>query len=555
MSEHDTQYNSIEQVCHIIDLLRPCMNDYLYAYDFINDFYYISKNAAGRFSMPDNSFSDVLNHFRQFIHPEDFPALEDDLMSIVSGKKDFHNMDYRWMDTEGYPVWINCRGSVIKENNEPRYLLGCINEIGRQQKADNISGLLSKSSLQAFLTKHHKIRHGYILRLGLDDFKAINEKHGIEYGDMILKKTAECISLCISSKQKLYRIVADEFIILDLTSDSIDAARDLYRRIRSTINLFVEQNYYNAVFTISGGILPLDNDMEFSTIMKLSEFTLNEAKRRGKNRCRIFNEDEYTRFLRREELAKVLRQAVYNDFEGFEAYFQPLFYANTATLYGAEALMRFHSKEYGMISPAEFIPILEETGLIIPAGRWILHESLIACRNIQKTIPNFLININISPIQIMKSDIIDEVASAVTEYGIRPSSIVLELTESGLLESDSRFTKLWSRLKEQGIRLALDDFGTGYSNFHYLYDLRPDIIKIDRTFTAKALNNEYEYKLLSLMSGMVHNLNLKICVEGIETAEEQSRILTISPDFTQGFYFGRPCPYEQFYDTFVKEAV
>ena len=151
----------------------------------------------------------------------------------------------------------------------------------------------------------------------------------------------------------------------------------------------------------------------------------------------------------------------------------------------------------------------------------------------------------------MKSDIINEIAAAVTEHDINPSNVVVELTESGLLESDTRFTRLWATLKEKGIRLALDDFGTGYSNFHYLYDLKPDIIKIDRSFTAKALTNEYDYNLLSLMSGMVHNLNLKICVEGIETEEECNRILELSPDYSQGFYFGRPCPYQQFKESFV----
>ena len=110
---------------------------------------------------------------------------------------------------------------------------------------------------------------------------------------------------------------------------------------------------------------------------------------------------------------------------------------------------------------------------------------------------------------------------------------------------------LWAKLKEKGIRLALDDFGTGYSNFHYLHDLRPDIIKIDRSFTAKALANDYEYNLLDLISGMVHTLNLNVCVEGIETEDERNRIQNLSPDYIQGFYFGKPCPYQQFTEQFV----
>ena len=134
--------------------------------------------------------------------------------------------------------------------------------------------------------------------------------------------------------------------------------------------------------------------------------------------------------------------------------------------------MRFHTEEDGMISPAEFIPILEETGLIIPLGRWILHQALVACKKIMQWVPDFRISVNVSYVQIMKSNIIDEIVDAAKEHGIPASNVVIELTESGILESNSYFSKLWSKLKATGISLALDDFGTGYSNFHYLYNLK-----------------------------------------------------------------------------------
>lgn len=546
---------SVEQLCEVIDLLHPCMDDYLYVYDFINDFYYISPHALQRFSLKVNHFHDVVRNHGMFVYPPDLEILQEDLRSILSGEKSFHNLEYRWMDLDRQPVWINCRGFVVRKNGTAIYMIGCINEIGTRQKADNVSGLLGETSLQTFLQNYSSaFPNGFLLRLGLDDFKEINEKLGVEYGDMVLRKTAECISECILPGQKLYRIVADEFIILDFIGGTIQDAASLYKKIRHTIARFVEDNHYEAVFTISGGILACENigNCSYSDIMKFSEFALNEAKRQGKNRCYLFHDEDYDRFLKKRELTRLLRQAVNNNFEGFEAYFQPLFDSDTKTLYGAEALMRFHPEETGMVSPAEFIPILEDTGLIIPAGRWMLHQVLDACKKIQTQIPDFRISINVSYIQVMKSDIISEIIEAVNDYGISPTSIIVELTESGMLESDSRFSKLWAKLTEKGIMLALDDFGTGYSNFHYLYDLRPDIIKIDRTFTATAMENDYEYNLLSLMSDMAHNMNLKVCVEGIETEEELKRIQKLSPDYSQGFYFGRPCPYQQFSETFVQ---
>lgn len=552
--ENNNQEITVAQLCEMIDIIYPCMDDFPYIYDFDNDFYYIAPNAMQRFALPENSFHNVVYNLGKLVYPPDLEELQKDLNLLLAGKKDFHNMQYRWLDLEGNLVWINCRGRVVHNSDDTRYMIGCINEIGTRQKADNVSGLLGETSLKNYLQEFFpSLPAGHLLRLGIDDFKGINEKLGIEYGDMILRKTAECISSCILPEQKLYRLVADEFMILDFSGSSLENTVSLYKKIRQAIDRFVEDNHYEAVFTISGGILESNRVREasFSDIMKLSEFALNEAKRRGKNQCYSFQQEDYDKFLKRRKLKQLLSKSVRNNFEGFEAYFQPLFYADTRTLYGAETLMRFHTEQGDMISPMEFIPVLEETGLIIPLGRWILHQALTACKKIQQWFPDFQISINVSYIQIMKSNIISEILEAAKEYGICASNVVIELTESGMLESDTHLSKLWPKLKETGIRLALDDFGTGYSNFHYLYDLQPDIIKIDRTFTAKALKNEYEYNLLSLMSDLVHNLKLKMCIEGIETEDEETRMQSISPDYSQGFYYGRPCPYEQFVEQFV----
>lgn len=546
---------TVQQLCQTIDLIHTCFDDYPYVYDFINDFYYISPNAARRFAMPRHCFRNVVETLRTFVYPSDFEPLQKDLDEVLSGVKDMHNMQYRMLNTDGEPIWINCRGHVVKTDGKPSYMVGCINEIGTRQKADNISGLLGESSLHSYLEEFSPFfPSGYLLRLGIDDFKGINEKLGVEYGDHILKKTAECISSCLHPGQQLYRLVADEFMVLDFLGDGLEHAINLYKEIRATIDRFVEDNQYEAVFTISGGILDNNSieDFSFSDIMKLSEYSLNEAKRRGKNQCYSFVQEDYENYLKRRHLRQLIRQSVRNNFEGFEAYFQPVFLADSHTLYGAETLMRFYTKEYGMIPPSEFIPLLEETGLIIPLGRWILHQALFACKHIQQWIPGFQITVNVSHIQIVKSNIINEIVSAAEQYNIPPSQVVIELTESGALEKNVHFSKIWEKLKANGIRLALDDFGTGYSNFHYLNDLQPDIIKIDRSFTAKAMENDYEYNLLQLMSSLVHNLDLKICIEGIETEEERDRMLTLNPDYSQGFYFGRPCPLFDFIEQFVK---
>ena len=195
MRDKAVQYK-FEEFCHVIDGFAPCMDDYLYFYDITQDLYYISEKALERFAIPTNRFTDVTEMHRQFVYEEDVDMLVADLGKMVSGEKDEHNIEYRWLGKDGNPIWINCRGRVIKdENDKPKYMMGCVNEIGKNQKADNISGLREVSAVAETIATFSRVANsGYILHLGIDDFKSINERFGHEYGNFILKSVAECIS-------------------------------------------------------------------------------------------------------------------------------------------------------------------------------------------------------------------------------------------------------------------------------------------------------------------------------------------------------------------------
>ena len=290
-----------------------------------------------------------------------------------------------------------------------------------------------------------------------------------------------------------------------------------------------------------------------SEALKLTDFALNEAKKLGRNRCYIFNGETYRKFLRKREITQELREAVINGFQGFTAFYQPVFAEDKKVPYGAEALMRFTSEKFGMISPAEFIPILEETGLIIPAGRWMMKEAMGKCSEIRKILSGFRMSINISQVQASKSDVIQDISAEMKRTGLPLEAVIVELTESDLLEQNINEKHFLTELKRMGISLALDDFGTGYSNFHYLSELKPEIIKIDRSFTAKAVADEQEYYLLNQFCTMIHNLDMKICIEGIESAQEWLKIRKLCPEFTQGYFWGKPCGYEEFVRKFVQE--
>ena len=546
---------AFEEFCELIDSFSPCMNDYLYFYDIRQDKYYISERALERFSMESNLFSNVTENHRKFVYADDVDALVEDLEKMVSGEKDEHNIEYRWIGKNGNPIWINCRGRVIKDDeNNPKYMLGCVNEIGKRQRADNVSGLKEISSMAETLEMFSSIASsGYILHLGIDDFKAVNERFGHDYGDFILREVATCIEEALGAGEEVYRVVSDEFIVVNYLADDENEGIELFNRIRENIDAFIERNRYETVFTLSGGILSCKElvGIDAGELIKLSQFALSQAKANGKNQVYFFDEADYEKFLAERAILSNMRESIASGCSGFELHFQPIVYDNDDKIpYAAEALLRYTMPNGSRISPMEFIPILEESGLIIPVGKWVLSKSMEFCKKVQKVYPDFKVNVNVSYVQVLKSPFLTDFFRMLKEYELSANSIVVELTESGQLDDTAQLQKVFNNLHQYGVSIALDDFGTGYSNLMNISDITPYVVKLDRGFTMKALHNEFERELMANIIKMVHSIGLKICVEGIETEEELIQIRALSPDYIQGYYYGKPCPEEEFIEKY-----
>lgn len=542
---------TFDEYCEVIKEVAPCMDDYMYFYDISQDLYYISEKALERFALPVNMFSDVVEMHKVFVYREDVDMLVEDLQKMVSGEKDEHNIEYRWLSKDSTPIWINCKGRVLKdENNQPKYMVGCVNEIGKRQKADNVSGLKEISAIAASLEMYCSIASsGYVLHIGIDDFKTINERFGHEYGDFILRGVADCIKKSLGPGEEVYRVSSDEFIIVSYLADDINAGKELYEEIRAAVDGFIEENRYETVFTISGGVLSCAElcGMEFQELIKLSQFALSQAKKRGKNQVYFFDLYDYEDFLKRNMILSAIRESIANSFEGFEVHYQPIVNCFAEpTPYGAEALLRYTLPSGERISPVEFIPILEESGLIIPVGKWVLDQAITFCDKVQERIGDFSVNVNVSYVQVLKSPFIVEFFRLLNEHGMSSSCITIELTESGQLDDSAQMHKVWKNLHQQGVTIALDDFGTGYSNLMNISDVSPNVVKLDRGFTMKALQNDFERNLMQNIIQLVHSLGLKICVEGIETEEELQNIKELGPDYIQGYFYGRPCPADEF---------
>lgn len=541
----------------LIELFAPCMDDYLYIIDLQKNTFKISQAAVNRFMISGNSFDDAVNSFQYFVYKEDRSMIAEDLQCIIEGKEKDHNLYYRWLDKNGMPVWINCRGKVIDDKDgKPHYLIGCVNEIGDTQRADNVSGLLGERELRSYISSHIKDSSSeYLIYIGIDGFNAINGTLGVDYGNYVLKSVADCINSCLSDSQKLYHIVADEYMIIDLESHTKDDVMLLQKKICKKIEEFIISEKYKVVFTISTGIIYAKMLLKYyDEYRKIAVFSLKQAKSMGGNGVYFFEKEDYELFLRKEKIKSALRNAVANGFEGFDVYYQPIMDCNSGHMIGAEALMRFsmyQDKKKEPVSPVEFIPLLEETGLIIPAGRYVLDKAVSMCHEMRQYIPEFKINVNISYIQMVKSDIWKDILSSIKQYDLPPECLCAELTESGYTDMTPYFYKLRKKFEEKNLQFVLDDFGTGYSNLHCIVNMKPNYVKLDKDFTAKAMSNARDFELLKKIVEMVHSVDIRICIEGIEKEEWYQKLKEIHVDYLQGYLFGKPCEKNQFLNKFI----
>lgn len=541
----------------LIELFAPCMDDYLYIIDLQKNTFKISQAAVNRFMISGNSFDDAVNSFQYFVYKEDRSMIAEDLQCIIEGKEKDHNLYYRWLDKNGMPVWINCRGKVIDDKDgKPHYLIGCVNEIGDTQRADNVSGLLGERELRSYISSHIKDSSSeYLIYIGIDGFNAINGTLGVDYGNYVLKSVADCINSCLSDSQKLYHIVADEYMIIDLESHTKDDVMLLQKKICKKIEEFIISEKYKVVFTISTGIIYAKMLLKYyDEYRKIAVFSLKQAKSMGGNGVYFFEKEDYELFLRKEKIKSALRNAVANGFEGFDVYYQLIMDCDSGHMIGAEALMRFsmyQDKKKEPVSPVEFIPLLEETGLIIPAGRYVLNKAVSMCHEMRQYIPEFKINVNISYIQMVKSDIWKDIHSSIKQYDLPPECLCVELTESGYTDMTPYFYKLRKKFEEKNLQFVLDDFGTGYSNLHCIVNMKPNYVKLDKDFTAKAMSNARDFELLKKIVEMVHSVDIRICIEGIEKEEWYQKLKEIHVDYLQGYLFGKPCEKNQFLNKFI----
>ena len=541
----------------LLEIIAECMDDYLYVLDLQNNKMEISQSALDRFMISETYMRNAKQEIMSAVYEEDRAMFEKHMQAVMDGKEKVHDIHYRWLDKNGLPVWVNCRGVVIDdEDGKPGYLVGCLNETGNQRRADNVTGLLGGMEFCDYLRSQKKpVTTGFLMHIGIDDFAAVNGTHGSNYGDYVLKSVADCMKECLSGNQRLFHLIADQYVIVDLDSTSMDDAIQLKKKIGEKIDEFIISEQYEVVFSASAGVIDASTVAEgYEECRKKFEFSLKKAKQMGKNNIYFYRQEDYEKFQRNGRIISALRSSIANGCEGFEVYYQPIVDCVSGRVIGAEALMRYtmvteEGKEW--LSPVEFIPLLEKTGLIIPAGRFVSNEAAKMCREIQQYIPEFRVNVNISCYQIEHGKIADKILTAVRDNGLTPDRICIEMTESGFIDMTPVFCKFRKVLEENGIQFVIDDFGTGYSNLHCISDMNPGYVKMDKDFTAKAMSCERDYELFKKIIEMVHSIGIRICVEGIEEEDWHLKMKELQADYLQGYFFGKPCEKKKFMEEFV----
>ena len=536
----------------LFEIITESMDDYLYIFDLQDNTMEISQSATDRFMISQCIMNDALTAVMKVVYEDDRRMLEKHLADIREGKEKVHNLHYRWLDKNGLPIWVACRGIVIDDNEgHARYLVGCMNETGNKRRADNVTGLLGGPEFIAYLrSQAANLSKGFLIHIGIDDFGSINSTRGAAYGDYILRSVAGCMKKCLSGSQRIYHLVADQYVIVDLEAASKEDTLKLKKRITDKLYEFIVAENYEAVFSISVGVIAAATFYEGAEECRRKfEFALKQAKSMGKNGFYFFDENDYEAFQRKGRIIAALRNSIVNGCKGFEVYYQPIVDCRSEKLIGAEALMRFSmmaEDEQVSISPVEFIPLLEETGLIIPTGRYVLNEAAEMCGEMQQYIPGFKMNVNVSYVQIIQGKVEHDILAAIRNNSLKPESICIEMTESGFMDMTPSFCRFRKTLDDNNINFVIDDFGTGYSNFHCIRDMNPSYVKMDKDFTAKAMNDARDNELYRNIIPLVHSIDVRICAEGIEERDWYLKMKEMQVDYLQGYYFGRPCEKEQF---------
>ncbi len=497
-----------------------------------------------------------------------FDAMRGDLARQGSWQGEIWN---RRKDGEVYPEWLTV--SAVKDaNGRTTHYVSIFSDISSRKVAedqiktlafyDPLTRLPNRRLLldrlaQAQVTCTRRAGHGALLFVDLDNFKILNDTLGYVQGDLLLEHVASRLTGCVREGDTVARLGGDEFVVMleDLDKNELDAANDakgVGEKIRRALSQIYTLGLFEHHSTPSIGIALFSAEQPETTDepLKRAELAMYQAKSAGRNTLRFFDPQMQVEVSQRAGLENDLREALHQN--QLLLYYQAQVVGN-GRLTGAEALVRWQHPQRGLVSPGEFIPLAEETGLILPLGQWVLDTACtqLAQWAMQPMFSDLTLAVNVSAKQFREEDFVPQLLALLTRTGANPKRLKLELTESLLVSDVEGVIKKMAALKANGVGFSLDDFGTGYSSLSYLKRLPLDQLKIDQGFVRSILTDPNDVAIAKMVVALADSMGLAVIAEGVETQAQKDFLAHIGCHAYQGYFFSRPIPLADF-ETFAR---
>lgn len=505
-----------------------------------------SKNAIDRF---DTSLAekDNLSFWESFVSKKDYYLFK----KFFEGKRTQISGAFEFITKDNEPIILQC---ILQREDSIKNTIfsGVLTELSLGYSTKSVSRLKEVNGFRSVLNSLHQENKKYgIMIIGIDNFKDINELYTYSVGDELMRLYSQHIEHMIDQDISLYQLDGDAFGIL-YPEATLDDMRTCFHNIQTLSQPLTIEDGTMVSFTISGGIsmFPYDGSSG-EELYRNTRVAFNEAKNQGKDQYVIYNKEisERASILAKQILS--LKESVRNNFEGFSLAYQPLVLASDNELFGCEVLLRWQHPNFPEgVSPTEFIPLLEKSGLILEVGRWIIDEAFKQKQVWNRVKPDLQMNINVAADQFREPDFIKFVMNKISEYRLDAKTITLELTESGEIKDAEEINKVFDFFRSQHIKIALDDFGTGYDSLSCLRVLSSDVLKIDRSFLERITYNIADQQILLSIIELCKRMKIDVCIEGVENEQVSDMLKAYGARLLQGYFFSKPIDAQEF-STFI----
>ncbi len=521
-------------------------NVYIYVCEMKTDISRWSKASVEYFGLEGEYLKNAANVWAEHIHPDDLSIYTEDIDAVFAGTKRSHDCQYRARNALGEYVWVECKGSVIRDaEGNPKIFAGLMTRIDGQSKYDSLTGLLTTLELHHF---DFSAQSGIALLIGMDGFRKVVSNYGYNVGDELLIEFSRRVKDLCASGWKLFRFSGDEFLLLAFHAQEQQIV-DFYRKVCHEIDAIELKNGKKIGISASaGGVLfPKDADSREELINKL-EHSLEYAKNSKRGDLVFFSEEIAKKHERGLALREDLKQCIKNNFQGFELYFQPFVSPGTDIIAGCECLLRWKGEQIQDSYPMEFIKVLEDYGGIQEVGYWVMEQSMKQQVAWRSTYGELKVSFNVSYQQFMDDTFEERLVSYAEQYGVNPSYIIIELTESCQVDNPGELSALFDRLRSRGFRIALDDFGTAYASLEMLKCLHVDYIKVEHSFVRELSEpgHDIDYVIIDNLLEMCKRLGYDSIVEGVENRKVADIVGKMDATLLQGYYYSRPVCREEF---------